>query len=63
MRNKELNVDDLQAILYWYNKAFSDGQDDDRSVYQKTLIKIQALAVYEQEDEEFNDRFFNRRLR
>ena len=52
MRNKELNANDLQSILYWYSKAFSDDEDDDVEVYQKTLIKIQALAVYAQEDEE-----------
>jgi len=31
--------------------------------YIKTLIKIQALAVYAQEDEEWSDKFFKRRMR
>ena len=38
-------------------------EDDDVEVYQKTLIKIQALAVYAQEDEEWSDKFFKRRMR
>ncbi len=57
LRNKELNSNDLQSILYWYNKAFRDDEDDDVEVYQKTLIKIQALAVYAQEEEEWSDKF------
>jgi hypothetical protein len=63
LRNRELNANDLQSILYWYSKAFNDNEDDDVEVYQKTLIKIQALAVYAQEDEEWSDKFFKRRLR
>ncbi len=63
MRNRELNVEDLQAILYWYSKAFNDDQDGDHDIYRKTLIKIQALAVYAQEDEEWSNRFLNRRMR
>ena len=59
MRNKELNSNDLQSILYWYNKAFRDDEDDDVEVIHKnTLIKIQALAVYAQEEEEWSDKFF-----
>tara|TARA_B100000470_G_scaffold157488_1_gene123024 strand:- start:76 stop:297 length:222 start_codon:yes stop_codon:yes gene_type:complete len=63
LRNKELNSNDLQSILYWYNKAFRDDEDDDVEVYQKTLIKIQALAVYAQEEEEWSDKFFKRRMK
>ena len=63
MRNRELNQNDLQSILYWYSKAFNGDEDDDVEVYQKTLIKIQALAVYAQEEEECSDRFFKRRMR
>ena len=63
MRNRELNQNNLQSILYWYSKAFNGDEDDDVEVYQKTLIKIQALAVYAQEEEEWSDRFFKRRMR
>ena len=60
MRYRELNSNDLQSILYWYNKAFKDDEDDDVEVYQKTLIKVQALAVYAQEEEERFDSMFKR---
>ena len=64
MRDRGLNQNDLQSILYWYKKAFRDVEDDDVEVYQKTLIKIQALAVYAQEEEEeWSDKFFKRRMR
>jgi hypothetical protein len=53
----------LQSILYWYNKAFKDDEDDDVEVYQKTLIKVQALAVYAQEEEERFDSMFKRRFK
>ena len=62
MRNKELTADDLQAILYWHTKAFRDS-DEDVDQYKNTLIKIQALAIYAQEDEEWSTRFFRRRMR
>ena len=61
MRHQELSVDDLEAILYWYTKAFED--DSENIGNQKnTLIKIQALAIYAQEDEERRSNLF-RRLR
>ena len=62
MRNKELTADDLQAILYWHTKAFKDS-DEDADQHKNTLIKIQALAIYAQEDEEWSTRFFRRRMR
>ena len=62
MRDRELSVDDLQAILYWYTKAFSDSSED-IDQHKNTLIKIQALAIYAQEDEEWSARFFKRRMR
>jgi hypothetical protein len=62
LRNKELNSEDLQAILYWYEKAFGDGTED-VDKYKKTLIKIQAFAIYAQEEEEYASNFFKRRFR
>ena len=62
MRNRELNANDLQSILYWYSKAFNDNEDDDVEVYQKTLIKIQALAVYAQEDEEWSGQILQKEI-
>mgnify|MGYP000152916549 CR=1 FL=1 len=40
-----------------------DDEDDDVEVYQKTLIKVQALAVYAQEEEERFDSMFKRRFK
>ena len=62
MRDRELSVDDLQAILYWYTKAFSESSPD-IDQHKNTLIKIQALAIHAQEDEEWSARFFKRRMR
>ena len=62
MRNKELNSDDLQAIIYWHNKAFQDN-DEDTEKYAKTLIKIQALSIYAQEEEEHANSLIRRRMR
>ena len=62
MRDGKLSVDDLQAILYWYTKAFSESSTD-IDQHKNTLIKIQALAIYAQEDEEWSARFFKRRMR
>ena len=62
MRNRELTTDDLEAILYWYTKAFSNSSED-IDQHKNTLIKIQALAIYAQEDEEWSDKFFKRRMR
>ena len=62
MRNKELTADDLQAILYWHTKAFKDS-DEDVDQHKNTLIKIQAMAIYAKEDEDWTDKFFKRRLR
>ena len=61
MRHQELSVDDLEAILYWYTKAF---EDDSKNIgnHKNTLIKIQALAIYAQEDEEWKNSFFKRRM-
>ena len=62
MRNRELNSNDLQSILYWYNKAFHDVEDVPDN-HKNTLIKIQAMAIYAKEDEDWTDKFFKRRLR
>ena len=62
MRHQELSVDDLEAILYWYTKAF-DEDTGDIGTSKNTLIKIQALAIYAQEDEEWSNRFFRGRMK
>ncbi len=61
LRHHELSVDDLEAILYWYTKAFEDDSENIGN-HKNTLIKIQALAIYAQEDEEWKNSFFKRRM-
>ena len=62
MKINELNSNDLQAILYWYAKAFGDSVE--KTEQQKnTLIKIQAMAIYAKEDEDWTDKFFKRRFK
>jgi hypothetical protein len=52
----------LQSILYWYTKAFGDS-DEIPDNHKNTLIKIQAMAIYAKEDEDWTDKFFKRRMR
>jgi len=59
LRYQELSIEDLEAILYWYTKAF----DEDTGTHKNTLIKIQALAIYAQEDEDWKNNFFKRRMK
>ena len=62
MRHQELSIEDLEAILYWYTKAF-DEDTEDVGRHKNTLIKIQALAIYAQEDEDWKNNFFKRRMK
>ena len=62
MRYQELSIEDLEAILYWYTKAF-DEDTGDIETHKNTLIKIQALAIYAQEDEDWKNNFFKRRMK
>ena len=62
MRYQELSIEDLEAILYWYTKAFDEGTVD-IGTHKNTLIKIQALAIYAQEDEDWKNNFFKRRMK
>ena len=62
LRYQELSIEDLEAILYWYTKAF-DEDAGDIGTHKNTLIKIQALAIYAQEDEDWKNNFFKRRMK
>ena len=62
LRYQELSIEDLEAILYWYTKAF-DECTGDIGTHKNTLIKIQALAIYAQEDEDWKNNFFKRRMK
>jgi len=47
----ELTSSDLENILLWYNRAFHQ-KDDCSQDDKKTFIKLQAMAIIEQEDQE-----------
>lgn len=52
-----LSIRDLKNILLWHDKAFKEKKDVS-SLDIKTMIKIQAMIIYEEEDtEEPHDKF------
>ena len=59
MRGKDLNQNDLQNILYWYEKSCND-EKHERIDEHNTLIKIQAMLIYHMEEEENFRRRFQR---
>lgn len=50
---RDLNIEDLETILYWHRLA-NKKTSNKNEIPNKTLIKIQAMAIYAQED---NERF------
>ena len=60
MRYNELSIDDLHTILYWYSKAFENNVDG-TGLQKNTLIKVQAMAIYAQEEESSIGSFRRRR--
>ena len=60
MRLKDLNQNDLQNILFWYESSRHDGETHPVIHEQSTLIKIQAMLVYAQEEDELFRRRFHR---
>ena len=62
MRYSQLSIDDLHTILYWYTKAFENNIDETR-LHKNTLIKVQAMAIYAQEEEESSTNSYKRRMR
>ena len=57
-----LNLDDLDAILLWYSKAFPNDRVHGQP-YRDTLIKIEAMRIYAQEDAERYDYLRRRNMR
>lgn len=47
---------DLKNILLWHDKAFKARKDENNSEY-KTMIKIQAMIIYEEENEKSAEKF------
>jgi|TARA_B100000959_G_scaffold280462_1_gene342346 hypothetical protein len=46
-----LSFNDMKNILLWHEMAFKEKSEMDNSQI-KTLIKIQAMVIYEEEDKE-----------
>ena len=51
-----LSIKDLKNILLWHDRAFKE-KNDVSNLDIKTLIKIQAMIIYEEEDNEPPDKF------
>jgi len=62
LRYSELGIDDLHTILYWYTKTFENNIDEN-GLHKNTLIKVQAMAIYAQEEEESSANRYRRRTR
>ena len=63
LRFNDLSIDDLHTILYWYSKAF-ENKTDETGLNKNTLIKVQAMAIYAQEEDESSSRnSYRRRMR
>jgi len=52
----ELTDSDLENILLWHNRAFNQKNDYSKSD-RKTLIKLQAMLIVEQEDHDKFSKF------
>ena len=61
MISNDFTLLDLMNILEWYELTPKDIQKSEQ--HKRTKIKIQALAIYAKEDEDWTDKFFKRRMR
>lgn len=50
-RQNELSIHDLKNISLWYDRATSVHDDMSQSD-KRTMIKIQAMLIYQEEDQE-----------
>jgi hypothetical protein len=51
-----LSIKDLKNILLWHDRAFKE-KNDVGNLDIKTMIKIQAMIIYEEEEDEPRDKF------
>ena len=55
--DSQLTITDLKNILLWYERMNTE-HDDLTSLDNRTIIKIQAMLIYQEESEEQSaDRF------
>jgi hypothetical protein len=61
-RDEQLTIKDLKNILLWYERMNHDNDDVTMSD-NRTMIKIQAMLIYQEEGEEADSRRFKQRFR
>ena len=59
-REDKLTTHDLKNILLWYERMNME-RDDITLSDNRTMIKIQAMLIYQEESYEDDDRFRRRR--
>ena len=59
-REDKLTTNDLKNILLWYERMNVEREDVTLSD-NRTMIKIQAMLIYQEESYEDDDRFRRRR--
>ena len=59
-RGDKLTTNDLKNILLWYERMNVE-RDDITLSDNRTMIKIQAMLIYQEESYEEEDRFRRRR--
>ena len=59
-REDKLTTNDLKNILLWYERMNME-RDDITLSDNRTMIKIQAMLIYQEESYEDDDRFRRRR--
>jgi hypothetical protein len=59
-REDKLTTNDLKNILLWYERMNMEREDITLSD-NRTMIKIQAMLIYQEESYEDDDRFRRRR--
>ena len=59
-RDEKLTIKDLKNILLW-NERMNVNRDDVTLSDNRTMIKIQAMLIYQEEGEEEESRFRRRR--
>ncbi len=59
-REDKLTTNDLKNILLWYERMNMEREDITLSD-NRTMIKIQAMLIYQEESYEEDDRFRRRR--
>ena len=59
-REDKLTTNDLKNILLWYERMNME-RDDISLSDNRTMIKIQAMLIYQEESYEDDDRFRRRR--